>query len=84
MREQLVWFHRLSFMKWLKPRPEPGLDCPPTLSLTPATFSISPLLNKAHNLVLGRERQLSIDNLLGRIHVIIEMILVDRPCAMGV
>jgi len=25
-----------------------------------------------------------IDNLLVRIHLIIEMILVDRPCAMGV
>ena len=31
-----------------------------------------------------RERELFIDNLLFRIHIIIEMILVDRPCAMGV
>jgi hypothetical protein len=31
-----------------------------------------------------REREFFIDNLLARIHLIIEMILVDRPCAMGV
>ena len=31
-----------------------------------------------------REREFFIDNLLVRIHLIIEMILVDRPCAMGV
>jgi hypothetical protein len=30
------------------------------------------------------ERELFVDNLLVRIHSIIEMILVDRPCAMGV
>jgi len=30
------------------------------------------------------EREFFIDNLLVRIHLIIEMILVDRPCAMGV
>jgi hypothetical protein len=30
------------------------------------------------------ERELFIDNLLARIHSIIEMILVDRPCTMGV
>ena len=30
------------------------------------------------------EREIFIDNLLVRIHLIIEMILVDRPCAMGV
>ena len=28
-------------------------------------------------------REFFIDNLLVRIHLIIEMILVDRPCAMG-
>ena len=32
----------------------------------------------------GAEREFFIDNLLVRIHLIIEMILVDRPCAMGV
>jgi hypothetical protein len=32
----------------------------------------------------ARERELFIDNLLVRIHLIIVMILVDRPCAMGV
>jgi len=30
------------------------------------------------------EREFFIDNLLVRVHLIIEMILVDRPCAMGV
>ena len=30
------------------------------------------------------EREFFIDNLLVRIHLIVEMILVDRPCAMGV
>ena len=30
------------------------------------------------------KREFSIDNLLVRIHLIIEMILVDRPCAVGV
>jgi len=30
------------------------------------------------------ERELFIDNLLVLVHLIIEMILVDRPCAMGV
>ena len=31
-----------------------------------------------------RGRDFFIHNLLVRIHVVIEMILVDRPCAMGV
>jgi hypothetical protein len=30
------------------------------------------------------EREFVIDNLLVRVHLIIEMNLVDRPCAMGV
>ena len=30
------------------------------------------------------EREFFIDNLLVQIHLIVEMILVDRPCAMGV
>ena len=30
------------------------------------------------------QREFFIDNLLVRIHLIIEMILVDRPCAIGV
>ena len=29
------------------------------------------------------DREFFIDNLMVRIHLIIEMILVDRPCAMG-
>ena len=33
---------------------------------------------------LGREREFFVDNLMVRIHLIIVMILVDRPCAMGV
>ena len=42
---------------------------------------------RGHMQVLGRgtERESSfIDNLLARIHLIIVMISVDRPCAMGV
>ena len=34
--------------------------------------------------VVPAEREFFIDNLLVRIHLMIEMILVDRPCAMGV
>ena len=41
------------------------------------------LLPGVHNLHI-QEREFFIDNLLDRIHVIIEIILVDRPCAMGV
>ena len=33
---------------------------------------------------VGTEREFFIDNLLVRIHLIIVMISVDRPCAMGV
>ena len=33
---------------------------------------------------LTPERECLIDNLLVRIHLIIEIILVDRPCAMGI
>jgi hypothetical protein len=33
---------------------------------------------------VSREREFFIDNLLVRIHLIIEKFLVDRPCAMGV
>ena len=33
---------------------------------------------------MEREREFFIDNLLVQIHLIIEMILVDRPCAIGV
>jgi len=36
------------------------------------------------SLILSRERELFIDNLLVRIHLIIEMISVDRPCSMKV
>ena len=35
----------------------------------------------AHQPSAPRERELFIENLLARIHLIIEMILVDRPCA---
>ena len=32
----------------------------------------------------GAEREIFIDNLLVRVHWLIEMIVVERPCAMGV
>ena len=41
-------------------------------------------MGAAASMVPQREREFFIDNLLVRIHLIIEMILVDRPCAMGV
>ena len=37
-----------------------------------------------HTLVFASQRENFIDNLLVRVHLIIEMILVDRPCATGV
>ena len=38
-----------------------------------------------HQVVVGGGgRELSFDRLLVRIHLIIEMILVDRPCAMAI
>ena len=33
---------------------------------------------------LQREREFFIDNLLVQIHLIIEIVLADRPCAIGV
>ena len=33
---------------------------------------------------LIKQRDLFIDNLLVRIHLVVEIILVDRPCAVGV
>jgi len=33
---------------------------------------------------LAQEREIFIGNLLVRVHLIIKMILVDRPCATGV
>ena len=33
-------------------------------------------------MIICRERDFFIDSLLVRIHLIVEMILVDRPCAM--
>ena len=36
------------------------------------------------HLIYLAEREFFIDNLLVRIHFIVEIILVDRPCAMGV
>jgi hypothetical protein len=39
---------------------------------------------KVINFPVSKERDLLFDNLLVRIHVIIQMMLVDRPCAMGV
>ena len=42
------------------------------------------LLRRAGSRGVPTEREIFIDNLLVRIHLIIEMILVDRPRAMGV
>ena len=43
-------------------------------------FELNPLLRPPK----AGEREIFIDNLLVRVHLIIEMILVDRPCATGV
>ena len=48
--------------------------------MLPAT-SANERLNAAADLT---EREFIIDNLLARVHLIVEMILADRPCAMGV
>ena len=50
-----------------------------TLHISPDTWARFPGRGAPH-----LQRELCIDNLLARIHLIIEMILVDRPCAMGV
>ena len=41
-------------------------------------------LERGPDLGERRERDFFIDNLLVQIHLIIEIILVDQPCAMGV
>ena len=43
---------------------------------------MSEMMNREND--LPAEREFFIDNLQVRIHSIIEMVLVDRPCAMGV
>ena len=50
-------------------------------ALFPATSSRGPALCQQGP---SPERDFFIDNPLVRIHLIIEMILVDRPCVMGV
>jgi hypothetical protein len=68
-----------------------GVSLVPQIPISPYVCIISPSLS-LHYLSLSLslsslpliERGFFIDNLLVRIHWIIEMILVDRPCAMGV
>ena len=58
----------------------------PTSTLWAGTDLESRVLLETSQVLVGnrlREREFFIDNLLVRIHLIIEMILVDRPCAMG-
>ena len=50
----------------------------------PRTAIISSRSAKSRLSLSRSERHSFIDNLLVRINLIIEMILVDRPCAMGV
>ena len=72
---------------------------PQTLQYEPASNPLSLAISPNINLPVGtrisleglsgapetlNEREFFIDNLLVRIHLIIEMILVDRPCAMGI
>jgi hypothetical protein len=51
------------------------------LALMMATFFIC---TRGGDWCCPTEREVFIDNLLVRFHFIIEMILVDRPCAIGV
>ena len=46
---------------------------------TPAQVSYGRIVG-----VSSREREIFIDNLLVRVHWIIEMIVVERPCALAV
>jgi len=76
----------------LNPKPETRNPKPETLSPKPCTLNpglfvgwslaLCVLLLLTH--ALQREREFFIDNFLVRIRLIIEMILVDRPYAMGV
>jgi hypothetical protein len=65
-------------------RARPGLADVLTHARTVAEMAF----DKQSSLIRGgeaqREREFFIDNLLVRIHLIIVMISVDRPCAMGV
>ena len=45
-------------------------------------FCLRVILSPSESAIPCTEREFFIDNLLARIHLIIEMILVDRPCAM--
>ena len=51
----------------------------PVLARNPCSFSKTEFSLAPR----GGEREFFIDNLLIQIHLIINMILVDRPCAMG-
>ena len=70
----------------LNPQPSTLNPEPSTLNPQPSTLSPQPstLNPQPSTLNPNAERELSFDNLLVRIHLNIEMILVDRPCAMGV
>ena len=57
-----------------------GVACP--LVHLEAVEAVENVVQPPHH--LHTEREIFIDNLLVRVHLIIEMILVDRPCAMGV
>ena len=49
-----------------------------------APASLPDAISAARAAIAGKEREFFIDNLLVQTHLIIEMIIVDRPCAMGV
>ena len=59
----------------------PNAWCRPVPTLIP---HLRTLITIPHlTTLITREREFFIDNLLVRIHLIIEMIIVDRSCAMG-
>ena len=54
------------------------------MSEVPLYCSTEPNVAEEREEEREQEREFFIDNLLVQIHFIIEMILVDRPCAMGI
>jgi len=63
---------------------EPSLDSLTLRSDVISSIQILPLLKKDVAFSGGREKEFFIGTLLVRIHVIIEIILVDQPCVIEV
>ena len=64
--------------------PQPSTLHPQPCTHHPQTSSLNPQRSTLNHQPSALESQDFFDNLMVRIHFIIEVILVDRPCAMGV